>query len=158
MSIIYTYYIDHLEVICGNPNSRDDKISLKVPSEAAKALYLQISNCPPKDPAKFALRLLSVFFTDEELAESNCTDAKGRKLLDQSILWGIKCKCMMLLILYVIIIYYFIIGQTNYKFPADKQEEDSRWQMIVQKSLNTKCRGCRKKLKNTEKSQENIED
>ena len=53
---------------------------------------------------------------------------------------------------------YIYIGQTNYKFPADKQGEEIRWQVIVQKSLNTKCRGCRKKLKNTEKSQDNVED
>ena len=79
--------VGHLEVLCGNPNSKANQIVLKVSSEAAKALYVQISNCPPKDPAEFALRLLSVFFTDKELAQS-----KGRKLLDQNIVLGIKCK------------------------------------------------------------------
>ena len=111
----YIFSIDHLEVICGNPNSRDNKIILKVPSEAAKALYLQINNCPPKDPAKFALRLLSVFFTDEELAESNCTDAKGRKLLDQSILWGIKCKYIIFNIVMNYLFYYNV-----YIYRSDK--------------------------------------
>lgn len=90
--MMLTFPTGPLEVVCGNPTSKDNQVLVKLPSEAAKALYAQINNCPPKDPAKFALRLLSVFFSDDELAESNCTEAKGRTLLDQSILWGIKCE------------------------------------------------------------------
>ena len=79
---------------CGDPGGQH-KI-LKVPSEAALNQFKQLSSlsAPACDPAKFALRLLSVFFSDADLAESNCTYAEGRKLLDQNILNGIKCKCM----------------------------------------------------------------
>ena len=36
----------------------------------------------------------------------------------------------------------------NYKYPlGNKAEEDKRWQQIVVKNLNAKCRGCRKKVK-----------
>ena len=44
----------------------------------------------PPDPAKFALRLLSIFFSPEQLARSNCTKADGRDLLDPTILLAIK--------------------------------------------------------------------
>ena len=83
---------DPLDVICGDPQGQH-KI-LKVPSEAALNQVMQLSSlsAPASDPSKFALRLLSVFFSEEELAEGNCTYAEGRKLLDQDILNGIKCK------------------------------------------------------------------
>jgi hypothetical protein len=46
---------------------------------------------PPKDAAEFALRMLSIFFFNEEkLGASNCTKADGRRLLDQDILKSIK--------------------------------------------------------------------
>ena len=38
------------------------------------------------------LKLLSVFFTMDELARSNCTKAERRELLNQEILQTIKCK------------------------------------------------------------------
>ena len=65
---------------------------VKLPTSAALAEFKQIDACPPKDPAKFALKLLSVFFSEEELGRSNCTKADGRDLLDQEVLLGIKCK------------------------------------------------------------------
>ena len=46
--------------------------------------------CPPSYPARFALKLLSVFFTQEEMAKLNCTKADDRKLLNQDILQAIN--------------------------------------------------------------------
>lgn len=42
---------------------------------SALAEYNSINAAPPSDAAKFALRLLEVFFTTEQLAVSNCTKA-----------------------------------------------------------------------------------
>ena len=68
--MMLTFPTGPLEVLCGNSSSKDNQIVVKLPSEEAKALYAQINNCPPKDPAKFALRLLSVFLSGDELAQS----------------------------------------------------------------------------------------
>ena len=84
---------DPLEVVCGDPKSSGQHLVLKVPSVAALNQFEQLSSTAnTTDAPKFALRLLSVFFSDQELGESNCTYAEGRKLLDQNILLGIKCK------------------------------------------------------------------
>lgn len=83
---------DPLMVCCGQPRLAGKHVYLKLPTEAAVAEFRQLEGCPPKEPGKFALKLLSIFFCDEELSESNCTKAEGRKLLDQNILLGIKCK------------------------------------------------------------------
>ena len=37
-----------------------------------------------------ALRLLTTFFTEDELSRSNCTPATGREVLEQKILSGIR--------------------------------------------------------------------
>ena len=56
---------DPLEVICGNPMG-EYKI-LQVPSEAAFNQFRELTeSCAPP---KFALRLLSVFFSEKELAK-----------------------------------------------------------------------------------------
>ena len=65
---------------------------VSLPSRAALAEYNSVNSAPPSDASKFALRLLGVFFTVEELARSNCTKADGRELLDPEILQAIKCK------------------------------------------------------------------
>ena len=64
---------------------------LQVPSDAAVALFNQVNSCLPKEPGKFATKLLDVFFTEDKLARSCCTRASGRELLDQNVLLGIKC-------------------------------------------------------------------
>lgn len=79
-----------LQVCCGKAGVRGKHSVVTLPSEAARAEFVQVNACPPSNPAKFALKLLSVFFTQDELAESNCTKADGRKLLDQDILQAIK--------------------------------------------------------------------
>ena len=48
-------------------------------------------NLPPA-AHKYALKLMDVFFTKEELKTGNCTVAEGRTLLNQQILQGMKCK------------------------------------------------------------------
>ncbi len=40
-----------------------------------------------------------------------------------------------------------LLDQTNLKYPVQKDQAEARWQIIVQKSLNTKCRASRKKLR-----------
>lgn len=69
---------------------------IKVPSEAALSQFRELAAFPPKDLSKYALKLLSVFFMDSELAKSNCTRAQGRKLLDQDIIIAIKGKMVIL--------------------------------------------------------------
>ena len=39
--------------------------------------------------------------------------------------------------------FLFSIHQTNVKYPVPPEEEEKRWQSIVTKSLNAKCRGAR---------------
>ena len=72
---------DPLEVICGNP--KQEHIVLKVPSQAALLQFSRLTAVSAFDPAKFALKLLSTFYSDEELGESNCTYVEGRKLFLQ---------------------------------------------------------------------------
>lgn len=79
-------------VCCGNSAEKGKHIYLTLPSEAAVMGFQQLESCPPKDPGKFAIKLLTLFYGDEELSQSNCTRAEGRKLLDQEVLLGIKCK------------------------------------------------------------------
>ena len=75
-------FLDPLVVCCGEKAVKGRSVLL---TSAALAEFKQIDACPPKDPAKFALRLLPVFFSDEELGRSNCTKAEGRDLLDQEV-------------------------------------------------------------------------
>ena len=135
---------------------------LKLPSEQAKAEFQQLSACPPRDPGKYALRLLSILFTNDVLANSNCTPAEGRNLIDLNVLLAIKGRqsrqiattCFMF-------VQCSYTAQVNYKYPVvdDEDEEERRWGDIVKK-LNTKCRGCRKqlKLKHIAAEKENITD
>ena len=92
MLSLFTSVVDELTVCCGNPKIVGRHMMLRVPTEAALVSFKQIQACPPQDPGKFALRLLSVFFSDEVLSTSNCTKAEGRALLDQEVLLGIKRK------------------------------------------------------------------
>lgn len=73
---------NQLIVICGDPKASGKHIALKVQSVAALNQFEQIS-------ATFALKLLSVCFSDEETSVSNATYTAGRRLLDQNTLLGI---------------------------------------------------------------------
>jgi hypothetical protein len=72
--------------------SKGKFIVVDLPSEAAVTKFKHVNACPVGDPGKFALKLLSVFFSPEELRRSNCTPAEGRDLLDPDSLLGIKSK------------------------------------------------------------------
>ena len=65
---------------CGTPGvNRSTCIYVHVllPSEAALQEYQLINACPPKDAGKFALKLLSIFYSPEVLSRLNCTKAEG---------------------------------------------------------------------------------
>ena len=83
------YTIGPLEVCCGDPK-KSSYVWISVPSEAALLQFHELAAFPPQEAAKYALKLLSVFFSDEELAQSNCTHAEGRNLLDRNTLLAIK--------------------------------------------------------------------
>ena len=42
--------------------------------------------------SSLALKLMEVFFTKEELAQGNCTEAEGRELLSPDVINGIRCR------------------------------------------------------------------
>ena len=44
------------------------------------------------DAGPLALSLMDLFFSREEMARGNCTDAEGRNLLEPEIISGIRCK------------------------------------------------------------------
>ena len=81
-----------LQVCCGDRKVSGRYAVVSLPSTAALAEFKSINTAPPRDPAKFALRLLGIFFTLEQLSVSNCTKAEGRELLDPNILQAIKRK------------------------------------------------------------------
>lgn len=85
-------YLTGLQVCCGEAGVKGRYSVVELSSEAAVARFKQLNSFPPKDAAKFALRLMPVFFTNEELARSNCTLAQGRDLLNQEYLEAIKRK------------------------------------------------------------------
>ena len=81
-----------LQVLCGDGQAHGRHVMVTLPSTAALAAYRSINAAPPANPAKFALKLLRVFFTLEQLSVSNCTMAEGRELLDPLKLEAIKRK------------------------------------------------------------------
>lgn len=91
---MYVCILTGLQVCYGNSKQRDRHSIVNVPSIAALADFNSVNSAPPSDPAKFALRLLGIFFSYEELAKSNCTKADGRDLLDPEIILAIKRKAM----------------------------------------------------------------
>lgn len=82
---------DPLQIVCGN-SATSAHMVMKLPSEKAVAQFVQLNAISPAEAGKFALRMLSLFYTNEELAESNCTLAEGRKLIDHEVLLAIQCK------------------------------------------------------------------
>ena len=87
-----------LQVVWGDPSASN--VTLKMPSEQSVADFHQLSACKPSEAGKYALRLLSLLFSNEELAVSNCTPAEGRKLLAKEKLLAIKCKSSLFITLH----------------------------------------------------------
>ena len=44
------------------------------------------------DACALARKLMELFFTREEMANGNCTEADGRTLLNPEVISGMKCK------------------------------------------------------------------
>ena len=84
-------YADPLEVLCGNPGTAL-KCFIKLPNESALAEFHQLNACLPSEPHRYAQRMLSLFFSNEVLANSNCSPAKGRQLVDQKVMNAIIHK------------------------------------------------------------------
>ena len=84
-----------LTVCCGEAGVKGKHMMVELPSEheAALSQFHQVDSCHLKDPAKFTLQLLSVFFSDEEFGRPNCTKAEGREILNPQVLTAIKRKC-----------------------------------------------------------------
>ena len=73
----------------GNPYGKpDERVFLPEWSQ----LDVRSKEATSKTPAQLALRLLGLFFTKEEIAKGNCTEAEGRELLSPQIIEGIRCK------------------------------------------------------------------
>ena len=85
---------------CGDPETQNC-IYISVPSALALSRFKELEAFPPKEPTRYALRLLAIFFSDEELARSNCTKAEGRNLLDRRTLDAIRGKHVVIGILCV---------------------------------------------------------
>ena len=48
--------------------------------------------------------------------------------------------------------FFTYAAHTNYYYPVSSRTEgDTQWDKIVRTSLNNKCRGCRKKIKEAQK-------
>ncbi|XP_064403510.1 uncharacterized protein LOC135348995 isoform X2 [Halichondria panicea] len=77
-------------------------------------------------PAKLAVNLLCALFSQEDISTGNCTQPRkpGIMLLDQKKMCGIR---------------YHV----NYRFPCAKQDEPRRWNNLLTKNLNAKCRSKR---------------
>ena len=58
INFIYT----SIEVVCRDPTKK--QVVLQLPSAAAVAMFNQQNACLPKEPRKFATKLLDVFFTE----------------------------------------------------------------------------------------------
>ena len=87
--VVYSTCAGSFEVCCGDPET-PNYINIDVPSALALSRFKELEAFPPKEPTRYALRLLAIFFSDEELAKSNCTKAEGRNLLDRRTLDAIR--------------------------------------------------------------------
>ena len=120
----------------GNPNGE----KVWVPEgDAKKVLAAEVVS---DTAAKLALALLSVFFTDQEMARSNCTPAPSRQLLNPNIISGIHSKIHSINRKHFVTI--VISGHIKYKFP---QTNEQQWQKILHVNMNSKCRSLRNKEK-----------
>ena len=119
-----------LEICLGDPD-KSSCVYVNLPSQAASAQFKEVEGILPNTPSLYALRLFSIFFSEREQALSCYTKAKGRKLLDQDILKGMK-GILMWVQKYKTIIQLLLAEQINFKFPASSSvAAEIRWHDIV---------------------------
>ena len=91
-----------------------------------------------------ALRLMKIFFTEDKLAEGNCTPAAGRQVLDANILAGIRGKSHQFTVYaHCITILLLLLAHINWKYPS--AEEEKRWHQLIVGPMNSRCRTARAK-------------
>ena len=115
-----------LQACCGKAGVKDKFTIVSLPSEAALAEYNALISTPPSDAAKFALKLLSILFTCEELERSTCTKAEGRDLRDQHKLQAIKRKLPIIEACIHIICSFLQIKLTTCTLSTRMKMEDGR--------------------------------
>ena len=131
---------------------------VNLPSQTALAQFKEVEGILPNTPSLYALRLFSIFFSEGEQAVSCCTKAKGRKLLDEGILKGMKGIFNVGTKIQSNYTTFLLAEQINFKFPASSSvAAEIRWHDIVVKSLN-RCRTSRKNLKLKGQLKEDGED
>lgn len=80
------FIVSHVGCWLGDPNGK----KVWIPGgDAKKVLAAEVVS---DNPAKLALALMCVFFTEQEMASSNCTPAPSRQLLNPNIISGIQSK------------------------------------------------------------------
>ena len=77
--------------IFGNPEKKTEQLVLQVDS-AHLASVDAVLTCPPKTAAHLATKLLGSLFTEEQLANSICTEVEGRQTISSDALQAIKCR------------------------------------------------------------------
>ncbi|KAL5515727.1 hypothetical protein EMCRGX_G000934 [Ephydatia muelleri] len=114
----------------GDPNAHlKSGKKLWITSDREQKERFHNANFVSKTPEKLALNLLSVLFTEKEIANGNCTPTvSNRPLLNQEFVHGIRLHL-------------------NYMFPVESGVEPERWKTILQKNLNGKCRSFRRQLR-----------
>jgi len=84
---MYCAFLVHVGCILGNPYGKPDERVL-IPGRTQ--LEIKIIEASTKSPSKFALKLLGLLFTKDEMKEGLCTPCKGQKLLNQEYIEGIR--------------------------------------------------------------------
>ncbi len=74
LSLLHIIYRSS-SVCLGDPSNKG--IKLPVPLAAATEQLTQLKHSLPNGAETYALKLLFIYFKDEELVESNCTPAEG---------------------------------------------------------------------------------
>ena len=87
--VLIPIFLVHVGCILGNPVGKSDE-KIFIPERTQ--MEIKTVEAISKTPRKLALKLLGLLFTKDELKEGLCTPCKGRKLLNQEYIEGIRCK------------------------------------------------------------------
>ena len=132
----------------GDPSGRLAKDKVVIPEVTQeKVICTESQN---NTPEKLAVALLLLLFSREELAHENCTKPIRGDIhqLDTNQLWAIKCK-KHFTYMNTLLTFFVFAGHVNYIFPIDPEQEKERWNILLRKCLNLKCRQMRIKSENT---------